>query len=204
MNGQDLNKSILAVGGSPRKRGNTDLLIELIAAGAAKYGIATEAVHLRDVEFSSCVGCERCRLNGVCARFDDDMTALYQKIIASRGLVLVSPVYNYNMTAWMKAFIDRLYCFYDFDEPRPGGWSSRLANQGRKAIIAAVGEQPGPEDAALTLAAMGRPLEALGYDIIAELPVTGVFSKGKVMEAPGIVAGAESLGRKLAEAIKGD
>ena len=51
----------------------------------------------------------------------DGMSLLYPKIIDARGLVLVSPTHNYNITAIMKAFIDRLYCFYNFDNKnRPG------------------------------------------------------------------------------------
>ncbi|MFC2004247.1 NAD(P)H-dependent oxidoreductase [Chloroflexota bacterium] len=59
-------------------------------------------------------------------------------------MVLISPVYSYNVTALMKAFIDRLYSFYNFSDERPGYWSSQLADQGRKAIIAVVGEQATP------------------------------------------------------------
>jgi len=67
--------------------------------------------------------------------------------------------------------IDRLYCFYNFDDNRPGGWSSRLAGQGRKAILAAICEQKNKDDMGFTLDAMRLPLEALGYEIIGELPV---------------------------------
>ena len=50
-----------------------------------------------------------------CLAFQDGMQLLYPKIRGSRGLVLVTPVHNYNLTAWMKAFIDRTYCLYSFD-----------------------------------------------------------------------------------------
>ena len=69
------------------------------------------------------------------------MQLIYPKIKGAKGLVLLSPTHNYNVTAWMKAFIDRLYCFYNFSARRPGDWSSRLAGQGRKSIIASIGEQ---------------------------------------------------------------
>lgn len=149
-----------------------------------------------------CVGCELCRKTGECSRFNDDMVGIYKKIIESRGLFLISPVHNYNVTAWMKGFIDRLYCFYDFAEPRPGLWSSKLANQGRQAVVAAVAEQRTKEDMGFTLEAMQMPLEALGYEVSQQFPVLSIFEKGKVANFPEIIGTAEMYGEKLANDIR--
>ena len=121
---------------------------------------------------------------------------------SSRGLVLVCPTHNYNVTAWMKAFIDRLYCFYDFDNNRPRGWSSRLAGQGRKAVIAAICEQENTEDMGFTLDAMRLPLKALGFDIIGELPVFRIFDKAKVEQEKLILDKAINLGSDLAKSLQ--
>jgi multimeric flavodoxin WrbA len=129
------------------------------------------------------------------------MSLLYPKIVEAQGLVLVSPTHHYNVTAWMKAFIDRLYCFYDFDGKRPRGWSSRLAGQGRKAVLAAVCEQTRKEDMGFTLAAMRRPLEALGYEIVGELPVFGIFEREKVKEKTEVLRKASELGEELAKLL---
>jgi multimeric flavodoxin WrbA len=195
---------ILCVGGSPRAGANSDILISYFLKGARDVNITAEEVRLRDYNFQTCTGCERCRKDKTCTGLSDDMQFIYPKIIESAGLILVSPVHNYNITAIMKSFIDRLYCFYDFDDERPGKWASRLGRQGRKAIIAAVAEQVGSKESGidLTLKAMRLPLEALGYEIIAELPVTGVFKKGKVLQYPELLNSAESLGKQLANAIK--
>ncbi len=196
-----MTSKILAIGASPRKGGNSDVLIRHFCAGANKAGVETEVIQLRDCQMTPCIGCELCRQTGECSRFDDDMVAIYQKIIESRGLFLISPVHNYNVTAWMKGFIDRLYCFYDFAEPRPGHWSSKLANQGRKAIVAAVAEQLNKEDMGFTLEAMQMPLEALGYEVAIKFPVLGVFDKGKVADCPQPIRTAEEYGEKLAKEI---
>jgi len=132
----------------------------------------------------------------------DGMSFFYPKIIQSRGLVLVSPTHNYNITAWMKAFIDRLYCFYIFEKNRPSAWSSRLADQGRKAVIAAICEQENKEDMGFTMDAMRLPLEALGYEIVGELAVLGTFAKAKVKEQSGTLIRAEELGADLSKLIK--
>jgi len=137
----------------------------------------------------------------MCARLDDDMARLYPKVIESRGLILVSPVHNYNVTAWMKAFIDRLYCFYDFIEPRPGNWSSRLAHQGRKAVVSIVGEQRDKDGVGFSLEALEMPVEALGYHVLKKLPVYGIFEKGDIIHHPRILHAAENHGRMLARAV---
>lgn len=192
---------ILAVGASPRKGGNSDILLRHFAAGARKAGVETEEIQLRDLVFSPCIGCEQCRRTGECSRFDDDMAGVYPRIEDSRGLFLISPVHHYNVTAWMKAFIDRLYCYYDFSMPRPGHWTSRLAGQGRKAVVCAVCEQLDREDMGFTLEAMQRPLEALGYEIMQTMSVLGIFDRGKVASRPEIISTAERYGEMLARDI---
>jgi multimeric flavodoxin WrbA len=193
-------KKVLGIGGSPRKGGNSDILLKRLLKGASDEGVVTEEIQLRDYQFQSCTGCERCRKDKWCTELQDGMQLIYPKIREASGLVLISPIHNYNMTALMKSFIDRLYCFYEFSDERPGYWSSQLADQGRKAIIAAVGEQASREEGGmdLTLKAMRLPIEALGYEVIGEMPVLGIFNKGKVRRYPQELEKAERLGRLLA------
>ncbi len=132
---------ILAIGGSPRIHGNSDVLLKHILNAVQEENVPAEGIQLRDYYFKPCIGCERCRKDKICTGLNDGMHLLYPKITKSQGLILLSPTHNYNITAWMKAFIDRLYCFYNFDDKRPRGWSSRLAGQKRKAVIVAVCEQ---------------------------------------------------------------
>lgn len=186
---------ILGVSGSPRRRGNSDLILDSIIEGT---GADSEIIYLSNMDFSSCVGCERCRKEKVCTRFEDDLTPLYEKIRESMGIVLVSPVYNYNITSWMKAFIDRMYCFYDFDDDRPRGWSCRLAGQGRAAALAIVGEQMGEEDLGVTMEALRMPVKALGYQIAGELRVPGKFEAGIVGKDPDVLEKCAELGKNLA------
>jgi multimeric flavodoxin WrbA len=195
-------RKVLGIGGSPRKGGNSDILLKHVLKGAKAGGVLVEEVQLRDYQFQSCIGCERCRRDKRCTGLQDGMQLIYPRIIESGGLVLVSPAHNYNVTAWMKAFIDRLYCFYNFTGARPGEWSSQLAGQGRKAVIAAVGEQAHPEEGSgLTLQAMRLPIMALGYEVTDELPVSGIFAKGMVRESPRTLKDAEALGSGLATLV---
>ena len=194
-------QKILAIGGSPRIHGNSDVLLKYILNGVQEESVPAEGMQLRDYYFKPCIGCERCRKDKICTGLNDGMHLLYPKITKSQGLILLSPTHNYNITAWMKAFIDRLYCFYNFDDNRPRGWSSRLAGQKRKAVIVAVCEQQNKRDMGFTIEAMRLPLEALGYEILKELPVFGIFDRGAVKKDEEILTKASELGRKLAKSI---
>ncbi len=194
-------KKILGIGGSPRKNGNTDVLLSAILKGVENLEIESTSIHLRDYIYQSCIGCEKCRKDKKCTGLNDGMTLLYPEIIASQGLVIVSPTYNYNVTSWIKAFLDRLYCFYNFNNERPRGWTSNLAGQNRKAVVAVICEQESKKDMGFTVEAMTMPLQALGYEIIEEIPVFGIFDRGKVKEKNEILSFAENTGKKLAEAV---
>lgn len=196
-------KKVLGIGGSPRKGGNSDILLKRLLKGARDEGVTTEEIQLREYQFQPCIGCERCRKDKRCTGLQDGMQLIYPKILEAGGMVLISPIYSYNMTALMKSFIDRLYSYYYFGDVRPGYWSSQLADQGRKAIIAVVGEQATREEGGmdLTLETVRRSMKALGYDVIDELPVLGIFHKGRVREYPQVLEHAEALGRRLASLL---
>jgi multimeric flavodoxin WrbA len=192
---------ILGVGGSPRKNGNSDVLLRQVLAGVSQESIECSLVQLRDIQFQGCIGCEKCRKDKICTGLIDGMSMIYNEIISSKGLILVSPTHNYNITSWMKAFIDRLYCFYNFQNTRPRAWSSQLANQNRKAVIIAICEQENKKDMGFTLEAMRTPIEALGYQVIGEQAVFKIFDKGKVKNENDILENAYSLGKDLGKAV---
>lgn len=199
--GKALESKVVGVGGSPRKGGNSDVLLKHILKGVTENNIAADSHQLRDFQYQGCIGCEKCRKDQICTGLKDGMSLIYPDIVESQGLVLVSPTHNYNVTAWVKAFIDRLYCFYKFDTNRPRGWSSNLAGQGRKAIIAAICEQETKEDMGFTLEAMRLPLAALGYEVIGSLPVYSVFDRAKIKDNSEVLTEATKLGSDLAEAL---
>ena len=194
-------RNILGICGSPRKGSNSRIMLEAMLEGARGAGAETELVLLSDLEFSSCIGCEGCRKAGECVGLDDDLSRLYPSIVNSRGLALVSPTHNYNVTALMKSFIDRLYCFYDFTDDHPRGYTSRLAGQGRVSAVAAICEQVDTSDMGWTVEAMTRPLEALGYEIVGDVRAFAVFEAGGIKKHPDVLDQCLELGKKLGQKI---
>lgn len=99
-------KKILILSGSPRKDGNSDILCNEFARGAAEAGHAVETVRVAEKKIGYCRACYACRNAGVCV-LHDDMAEVLQKIIDADVLVLASPVYFYSIDAQLKALIDR-------------------------------------------------------------------------------------------------
>lgn len=197
-----IRNKVLGVSGSPRKNGNSDMLLRQIVKGVNEQTSVSTTINLRDYQFGSCIGCEKCRKDKICTGLNDGMTLLYKNIFESKGLILVSPTHNYNVTAIVKAFIDRLYCFYEFNDSRPRAWKSQLGGQNRKAIIAAICEQKDKRDMGVTLEAMRWPLEALGYEIVEEIAVFRLFDKGILKKEEKVLEQARLSGIKLGKAIK--
>ena len=100
--------NILIISGSPRKGGNTELLAEAFAKGAAEHH-HVEIVSVRDYKVNPCLGCNACfKTNGICAQ-KDDMAIIYEKMNHADMLVIASPVYFYGISAQLKTVIDRFH-----------------------------------------------------------------------------------------------
>ncbi len=101
---------LLAVVGSPRKRGNTDLLMDQVINGAQDAGAEVQRVFLHGMKIAPCDGCGACKKTGVC-NIEDDMSLLYDALYESDVWALGTPVYWWGASAQMKTFIDRWYVF---------------------------------------------------------------------------------------------
>jgi len=100
---------VVAFNGSPRKDGNTSILIRYMFNEIVKEGIETELVHLSYKTIHGCIACEKCAQNKDqrCAVKDDSANEYIEKMLGADGIILGSPVYFQGMTPEMKALIDR-------------------------------------------------------------------------------------------------
>ena len=172
-----MEKKAVIISGSPRKDGNTDFIASLFRDYLQEQGYRCDRIFLRDLKYSSCTGCEKCRKGNICTGLQDDLTPVYRKLLDSQLWVVGTPVHNYNVTAWIKAFIDRLYCFYIFTSSHPRSYTSTLEGKNKKAFLYGIAEQTDEHDFGFTIEAMGRPLEALGLDVMGSYRFYGYFSK---------------------------
>jgi multimeric flavodoxin WrbA len=100
---------VVAFNGSPKKEGNTYLLIQKVFEEIQREGIETEQVHVGGKPLRGCIACLRCteNLDKKCALPDDGLNAYIEKMEGAEGIILASPVYFSNVTSEMKALIDR-------------------------------------------------------------------------------------------------
>ena len=100
---------VVAFNGSPRKEGNTYLLIQRVFEELKKEGIETEYIHFGGKPLRGCTACLKCVENKdkKCVLPDDGLNGYVAKMEQAEGIVLASPVYFSNVTAEMKALIDR-------------------------------------------------------------------------------------------------
>nr|WP_274380971.1 flavodoxin family protein [Desulforadius tongensis] len=190
----------MGISASPRRGGNTEVLMDKIMQGAKSEGAIVEIINLRSLRIKQCIGCECCRTARICRAHRDDMQLLYSKIKAAKGLVLGSPTHNYNVSAKMKIFIDRLYPFYYFD-PENRRYRYSLLPPGKKALIYSVCEQPNRENLGVVLEAMRLPLQALGYQVIDEFAAPGFFEKAAVLKDEQLLNNAYEAGARLARSL---
>ena len=99
-------KKILGVMGSPRKNGNTHVLLSKILESAKDNGATTDLIFLNDLVIKECDGCHSCWKSNECSK-NDDMNNVYPMIIGCDVIIFGTPVYWYGPTALMKAFLDR-------------------------------------------------------------------------------------------------
>jgi multimeric flavodoxin WrbA len=101
---------VLAINGSPRKGGNTELMIRKVLEPLEKAGIETELIQIGGKMLRGCLACEECMemLNNTCIIKNDEINGLIQKMIEADGIILGSPTYFADVTAELKAFIDRV------------------------------------------------------------------------------------------------
>ena len=96
----------IAIVGSPRKNGNTEMLARHTLKAISEEGLDTELVSLAGLNILPCNACMVCRDEEKCP-LDDDLFPLYTKIKEAEAIILASPVYFGSATAQLKAFMDR-------------------------------------------------------------------------------------------------
>ncbi len=101
-----LTMKVLGLFGSPRRGGNTDLLLEEMLKRAQSQEAEIERVFLSDWHISGCRECRRCEIDGNCV-IQDQMQKLYPKFLQADRIILASPIFFYGVTAQAKRMIDR-------------------------------------------------------------------------------------------------
>ncbi len=187
--------NVLGIFGSPRRGGNTELLLEEALQGAETEGAKVARLHLSDFTITPCKECHGCDAAGNCVILDD-MQKIYPKLLEADAIIVASPIFFYGVTAWTKALIDRCQALwsrkYLLKDPSLGKEGKK-----RKGFFLSVGATKGPkvfEGAILTVKYF---FDVLNADYMGELVFRGVEAKGDILKHPEALQQAFEAGRKL-------
>ena len=176
---------LLAVVGSCRLKGNTNYLVDRALDVAVKLGAKTEKLVISQYKVNPCLGHENCASFDSCQQKDDTGWIL-DKFCEADAVILATPVYYYNVSAQMKAFIDRNYFLYKHNRK----------SQARVVGIIVVAASEGIEETVHTLKQfIGESFDVNGDKL---LIVSGYATKpGEVKDNPELVEEAQGLGRQI-------
>ncbi len=118
---------VLGIVGSPRREGNTEIMVGEALASAKDSGAKVELVTIAGKNIAPCDGCRSCRTTRKC-KLSDDMQGIYTKLLEADGIIFGSPVYFWNVTAQVKTLMDRTYVLLE---------GRRLRNKVAGAVVVA-------------------------------------------------------------------
>lgn len=190
-------RDVLILLGSPRRKGNSERLIEAVSNGVSEAGGRVEAVRVADLNIAGCIGCGGCDKTGHCV-VKDDMTPLYDKITTASRVILVSPVYFYSITAQLKAVVDRCQALWSrkrlLSPPGP-----TPEHRDRKGYLVSVAATRGDKVFDGSVLVAKYFCEATGLEYGGEFLVRGIDHRGEMAKHPDTLEKAEDFGRKCLE-----
>jgi multimeric flavodoxin WrbA len=185
---------VLGINGSPRRGGNTDLLLAEIMKGAQSKGAETKTLVINDMKISPCQHCDACFEAGVC-RIKDDMQTVYSGLEKADRIVLASPIHFLGLSAQMKAVIDRGQALwarkYVLNKPPLGD------RRPRKGLFVAVGGMKLKNLFEPSLATVKAFFKVTDVDYAGELLFGGTDEKGAIKNHPTALKDAFKAGVEL-------
>ena len=186
--------SILALIGSPRKQGNTDLMADEVLAGAESAGAATSKLYLDDHWVRPIAEVADNTRGRDDPRNDDEFPALLERFLAADIVVWSTPVYWAGLSAQLKCFLDRMSSYFNHPEYR-----DRFGGKGHIAICAY--GRPEPQHGQWVVEPMKLIAEALHGMYFGDV-CASVYQKGKVADMPEIIAACRELGAKAVRTMQ--
>jgi multimeric flavodoxin WrbA len=190
---------VLGIYGSPRKGGNTDLLLDRILEGSRAAGAEVESIYVRRLKISGCLECGGCDETGECV-VQDDMQTVYPLLRESDIIFLASPNFFYSVTAQVKLLIDRSQAM----------WSKRLLEKtpdqrrtydSGKGYMICIGATKG-KNLFLGVELIAKYFyDALDMSYEGGLLIDRVEESGEILKHPDVMDRAFNLGKSAVESM---
>jgi len=186
---------VLAFLGSPRKKGNSEVLTQELLEGVRQAGGSPEIIRLCDLKISPCISCGGCDKTGRCV-VEDDMIPLYEKMISIDKIIVSSPIFFYGVTAQTKAFIDRTQALWNRKRllQKKGEW---VDNPERKGFFISVAATRGARIFEGAILTMKYGYDAMGMQYGGDFLVTGPDKRGDMAKYEKKLAEAREAGKNF-------
>lgn len=185
---------IVAFNGSPRKNGNTELLLKETIKAIKEKGHDVLIYSLNDMDIRPCQDCGGCDNTGECT-ISDDMDRIYGSIREADRIILASPIFFFGLSGQTKIMIDRCQSFWceKYLLKRPMSDSKR----GLLLVVGGMKKELGVQCAEATAKAFFRTVSVQKHNTLSFL---GIDAKGAILEHPDALTEAYQAGIRLISA----
>jgi multimeric flavodoxin WrbA len=186
---------VLGIAGSPRRGGNTDLLLAEVTKGAASRMAEVKTIVLNDLKITPCQHCDACFEAGRC-RLDDDMQMVYGELKQADRVVLASPIQFMGPSAQLKLMIDRCQALwarkYILNKPPLND------RRERKGLFVSVGALRKADLFTPAVTIVKTLFKVIDITYAGELLFPGIDEKGAIAGHPEALSQAFLAGQRLA------
>jgi len=190
---------ILAIYGSPRRRGNSSRLLDEAVLGAQSEGATVEKIVLRDLKMSPCLEIYGCKKDGRCI-IQDDFQTVREQLLTCSGVMLASPIFFYTVSAHTKILMDRCQSLWVKKY-----WVEQVDRHERqitrKGLFISVGATRGKKLFDGTLLTVKYFFDVLDAELWRSLLYRGLDLEGDILQHPDYLEEARQAGRDLAKAL---
>ncbi len=191
---------IVAVYGSPRRKGNSATLLKRAVDGARDAGAEVDEIVLRDYKISPCLEIYGCKKEGECA-IKDDFQQVRDRILAGKGLMIASPIFFYTVSAQVKMLMDRCQSLwvkkYWIDGTAFNNWEAT-----RKGLVVGVGATRGKKLFDGMLLTMKYFFDVLDMELWDSLLYRQLDFQGDVDKHPEYLDQAYQRGQDFVKAVR--
>lgn len=185
---------VLGIMGSPRIKGNTDLLLDEALKGARSQGAEVEKIIVDKLKIAPCKEYYGCLRDGNCV-IRDDMDSIYPKLLEADRIIVASPIFFYGITSQLKALVDRCQATW----ARKYVLKQKLSDKERNGAFIAVGATKGKQLFDGSILVIKYFFKAIDVRYVDELLINGVDKKAEIKEHSTALSDAFELGKRLAQ-----
>ncbi len=183
---------VLGIAGSPRRNGNTEILLDEALKGARDSGCEVAKLVINELKIAPCQECGGCEETGVCT-VKDDMQKIFEEISKADYIFLASPIFFGSLTAQVKTMIDRFQ----------GWWVARYilkkphVKEEKNGFFICVGGQERPDFFNNAKMIIKNFFATASIEYVGEFYYPKINEKGEVKKHPTALEDIYNVGKNL-------